>query len=110
MLAWGLLPTASLLRPATNQRCLLQEEATEMADPVKALLEGKAQTVEFSNGNVVVDAPRSGRVYMAGSFNPLHEGHRGMLAAALQVRQDKQGWPFHPLVWRFIFIVLVLET
>lgn len=65
---------------------------TEVADPIQALLDGKVQTVEFSNGNVVVDAPRSGRVYMAGSFNPLHDGHRGMLAAALKARQDKQGW------------------
>ena len=63
-----------------------------MADPVEALLEGKVQTVEFSGGNVVVDAPRAGRVYMAGSFNPLHDGHRGMLAAVLKLRQDKQGW------------------
>lgn len=70
---------------------------TEVADPVTALLEGKVQTVEFSNGNVVVDAPRSGRVYMAGSFNPLHDGHRGMLAAALKARQDKQGWLAFPL-------------
>ena len=69
---------------------------TEVADPVQALLDGKVQTVEFSNGNVGVDAPRSGRVYMAGSFNPLHDGHRGMLAAALKARQDKQGWLFIP--------------
>ena len=78
--------------------CLLQEEVQEVADPVKALLEGKVQTVEFSNGNVVIDAPRSGRVYMAGSFNPLHDGHRGMLAAALKARQDKQGQSSPPLV------------
>ena len=71
--------------------CLLKEGVHEVADPLKALLEGKVQTVEFSNGNVVIDAPRSGRVYMAGSFNPLHDGHRGMLAAALKARQDKQG-------------------
>lgn len=73
--------------------CFLKEEVTEVTDPIKALLEGKVRTVEFSNGNVIVDAPRSGRVYMAGSFNPLHDGHRGMLAAALKVRQDKQGRP-----------------
>lgn len=83
----------------TNQGWFLQEEVIEMADPVKALLEGKVQTVEFSNGNVVVDAPRSGRVYMAGSFNPLHDGHRGMLAAALKTRQAEQGWvPSSPVV------------
>ncbi|KAL0028740.1 hypothetical protein WJX79_003641 [Trebouxia sp. C0005] len=69
----------------------LQEETTEIADPIDALLKGDVQTVEYSNGNVVVDAPRGGKVYMAGSFNPLHEGHRGMLAAALTAQQDKQG-------------------
>lgn len=69
----------------------MQEETTEIADPINGLLKGDVQTVEYSNGNVVVDAPRGGRVYMAGSFNPLHEGHRGMLAAALTTRQDKQG-------------------
>jgi len=69
----------------------LQEETTEVADPISALLEGDVHTVEYSNGNVIVDAPRGGRVYMAGSFNPLHEGHRGMLAAALTAQQDKQG-------------------
>ena len=80
---------------------LLKEEVHEVADPVKALLEGKVQTVEFSNGNVVIDAPRSGRVYMAGSFNPLHDGHRGMLAAALKARQDKQGQLSLPLALKF---------
>jgi hypothetical protein len=27
-------------------------------------------------GQIVVDAPRPGRVYLPGSFNPLHKGHR----------------------------------
>lgn len=81
--------------------CLLKEEVQEVTDPVNALLEGKVQTVEFSNGSVVIDAPRPGRVYMAGSFNPLHDGHRGMLAAALKARQDKQGQPSLPLACKF---------
>ena len=73
-------------------RCLLlKEDRSETADPIQALLDGKIQSVEYSNGSVIIDAPRAGRVYMAGSFNPLHEGHRGMLAAALKARQDKQG-------------------
>lgn len=80
--------------------CLLKEEVQEVTDPVNALLEGKVQTVEFSNGSVVIDAPRPGRVYMAGSFNPLHDGHRGMLAAALKARQDKQGQPSLPLAFK----------
>ncbi|KAK9815499.1 hypothetical protein WJX72_004708 [[Myrmecia] bisecta] len=56
----------------------------QLGDPLEALLAGRVQTVEFSGGQVVVDAPRRGRIYLAGSFNPLHEGHRGMLAAACQ--------------------------
>ena len=87
---------------------VLKEQVHGVADPVKALLEGKVQTVEFSNGNVVIDAPRSGRVYMAGSFNPLHDGHRGMLAAALKARQDQQGQFSLPLVLRFRFHLQVL--
>ena len=70
---------------------ILQEETTEGTDPVSELLKGNVQTVEYSNGNIIVDAPRGGKVYMAGSFNPLHEGHRGMLAAAIEARQGKQG-------------------
>lgn len=70
----------------------LQEGVEELEDPLEALLQGKVKTVEYSNGQVIVDAPRRGRVYMAGSFNPLHQGHRGMLAAALQTQQErKQG-------------------
>ena len=47
-----------------------QDECTETADPVEELLQGRVRTVEYSNGNVIVDAPRGGKVYMAGSFNP----------------------------------------
>lgn len=62
----------------------------ELGDPLEALLQGKVKTVEYSNGQLIVDAPRRGRVYMAGSFNPLHKGHRGMLAAALQTQQERK--------------------
>lgn len=72
-------------------RVILQEHTTEVTDPISELLKGNVQTVEYSNGNVIVDAPRGGRVYMAGSFNPLHEGHRGMLAAAIKAREGNQG-------------------
>lgn len=68
----------------------VQEDFTEIADPIAELLKGNIETVEYSNGNVIVNAPRGAKVYMAGSFNPLHEGHRGMLAAALKPRQNQQ--------------------
>eukprot|EP00891_Asterochloris_glomerata_P005367 jgi/Astpho2/5367/fgenesh1_pg.00075_%23_41_t len=67
----------------------VQEDTTELADPLEELLAGNISTVEFSHGFVVVNAPRRGRVYMSGSFNPLHEGHRGMLAAGLAARSKK---------------------
>jgi hypothetical protein len=45
-------------------------------EPLQALLDGKLRAVEFAAGQVVVDAPRRRRVYLPGSFNPLHDGHR----------------------------------
>ena len=62
------------------------EERFEAAeDPVAALLAGRASSVELGAGfPAVVDAPRGrGRVYLSGSFNPLHAGHEGLLAAAV---------------------------
>jgi hypothetical protein len=53
-----------------------QEAGEEPRDPLEALLAGDVDAVEFSGGRVLVDAPRSGRVYLPGSFNPLHDGHR----------------------------------
>jgi hypothetical protein len=53
-------------------------------EPLQALLSGAVRCVEYSGGNVYVDAPRGRhRVYLPGSFNPLHEGHRAMLDAAV---------------------------
>lgn len=48
-------------------------------EPLQALLDGQLRTVEFAGGQVVVDAPRRRRVYLPGSFNPLHDGHRWTL-------------------------------
>ena len=54
-----------------------EQETSEAAEePLEALLDGKVNSVEFSGGHVIVDAPRRGRIYLPGSFNPLHEGHR----------------------------------
>lgn len=47
-----------------------------MGDPLEDMVAGKIRTVEFSGGQVVLDAPRAGRVYLSGSYNPLHDGHR----------------------------------
>ncbi|KAK9837625.1 hypothetical protein WJX74_001654 [Apatococcus lobatus] len=55
---------------------------------LQKLLEGSIQCIEFSGDQVLIDQPRAGLAYLAGSFNPLHNGHRDMLAAALQ----QLGW------------------
>lgn len=58
-------------------------------DPLEELLSGRVSCVEFSGGRVFVDAPRPGRVYLPGSFNPLHDGHRwvGLVASLLQLQE-----------------------
>jgi hypothetical protein len=53
---------------------------------LQQLLAGRVQCVEYSGGNVYIDAPRGrNRVYLPGSFNPLHEGHKAMLNAAVKL-------------------------
>ena len=90
----------------------LQEDTTELADPLEELLAGNISTVEFSHGFVVVNAPRRGRVYMSGSFNPLHEGHRGMLAAGRAARSkkapsgDRTGLPCQAFCFRGVVVVV----
>jgi hypothetical protein len=64
----------------------LPRETATLPDPLAALLSGAVRTVELSltrAGGVltVVDAPRAGRAYLPGSFNPWHGGHGGALAA-----------------------------
>ena len=53
-----------------------QEAEEDLGDPLQLLLENKVQSVEFSGGQVIVDAARAGRIYLPGSFNPLHDGHK----------------------------------
>lgn len=54
----------------------LQVSEERIDDPLAEVLAGRLRTVEYSGGQVVVDAPRQGRIYLPGSFNPLHDGHR----------------------------------
>lgn len=68
------------LRDGADGALQVQEDAA--LEPLQALLGGQLRTVEFAGGQVVVDAPRRRRVYLPGSFNPLHDGHRRLLAAA----------------------------
>ena len=59
----------------------------------------RARVCAPAGGNVYVDAPRPGRIYLPGSFNPLHDGHKEMLQAraslpcpAAQEKGACQGW------------------
>ena len=54
----------------------VQVSTSDVGDPLELLEAGSIRSVEFCGGQVVVDAPRPGRVYLPGSFNPLHAGHR----------------------------------
>lgn len=63
----------------------VEKEKREWIDPLDRLMRGEVDCVEFSGGTTVVDAPRRYTVLLPGSFNPLHEGHRGMLAVAERV-------------------------
>lgn len=62
--------------------CAIQVESAPRKDPLDALLAGEVRSVEYSGGQVFVDAPRPGRVYLSGSFNPLHEGARHLPPAS----------------------------
>ena len=53
-----------------------QAAQQSLGEPLEALHQGKIRSVEFSGGHVICDAPRGNRVYLPGSFNPLHDGHK----------------------------------
>eukprot|EP00898_Chlorokybus_atmophyticus_P003070 jgi/Chlat1/3764/Chrsp259S03906 len=57
-------------------------------DPIDALMKGEVSLVqfEFPSGIVNLDAAR-GRVFLPGSFNPLHHGHTKLLAAAAKAAE-----------------------
>eukprot|EP01025_Chloroclados_australasicus_P047740 TRINITY_DN5384_c1_g3_i1.p1 TRINITY_DN5384_c1_g3~~TRINITY_DN5384_c1_g3_i1.p1 ORF type:complete len:459 (+),score=22.69 TRINITY_DN5384_c1_g3_i1:80-1456(+) len=65
----------------TQDECPVESDC-KIQDPISDLVQGKCQTVEICGDMILVDCPRSGRVYLPGSFNPLHNGHKGMLRAA----------------------------
>jgi len=59
---------------------------------INAVISGTARCVEFAGGKILVDCPREGRVYLPGSFNPLHAGHMGLLDVAVRkVSENSRG-------------------
>lgn len=59
-------------------------DITPPADPIAALLAGEVGSVTVHpNGRMSADCPFNGAV-LAGSFNPLHEGHVGLLTAGAE--------------------------
>ena len=76
-----------LLGPGDTLEVSQPEEIPDRGQLLRDMLNGKFKTLEFSGsgGLAVVDAPRPGRVYLPGSFNPLHTGHVDLLAAACRV-------------------------
>uniref|UniRef100_A0A7S3QL21 Cytidyltransferase-like domain-containing protein n=1 Tax=Dunaliella tertiolecta TaxID=3047 RepID=A0A7S3QL21_DUNTE len=59
-------------------------------DPLEALMAGNVKCVEFNGSQVVTDAPRRNKLYLPGSFNPLHAGHKQLLAVARSLSGDKE--------------------
>ncbi|KXZ52323.1 hypothetical protein GPECTOR_10g955 [Gonium pectorale] len=70
---------------------ILADATTQAADPLQRLLRGEVRCVEYVGSEVVVDAPRRGRVVLPGSFNPLHEGHRRLLEVAVSAASAAAG-------------------
>lgn len=77
-----------LLGPGDTLEVSPFESTPDMAQLIRGMLKGQFRTLEFSGsgGLAVVDAPRPGRIYLPGSFNPLHSGHLDLLAAACRVK------------------------
>ena len=60
-----------------------QNEEIALNDPLDLLLSDAIDLVEIADtGAVSIDVERSGRLLYPGSFNPLHEGHCKLAAAA----------------------------
>ncbi len=67
-------PAAQEAPPPAGEVDVMADSRAGYQDPLQRLLAGEVRCVEYCGDEVVVDAPRRRRVYLPGSFNPLHEG------------------------------------
>ena len=67
----------------------LAVERTPRPDALEQLLSGEAGWVVCRPGGAMEVEGQVPQVILPGSFNPLHEGHREMMAAALRQAQDR---------------------
>lgn len=67
-------PAAQEAAPTAGEVDSMADFRDGYQDPLQRLLAGEVRCVEYCRNEVVVDAPRRRRVYLPGSFNPLHEG------------------------------------
>ncbi|KAL6763702.1 hypothetical protein V8C86DRAFT_2488580 [Haematococcus lacustris] len=79
----GATPTAP--PSSLEQQDVVEEQHFPGGSPLQLLLDGHISCVEYAGGQVVVDAPRRGKVLLSGSFNPLHQGHTQLLQAACEM-------------------------
>ena len=68
---------------------VMERTSRPLGDPLEYLASGASDVVEYTRGacTAVGVAPQPNNcVVLPGSFNPIHDGHRGMLRAALALR------------------------
>ncbi len=77
-LALGISPIASSPPPWMT----IEDRQIPIDSAVERLLAGEVDTVELTSVESTADPVREGRLLVAGSFHPIHDGHRGLAAAA----------------------------
>lgn len=89
--ASGVATTHFSLGESPEDELTVETQELDHASILKELLNGRVSCVEFSGGNIYVDAPRRNRIYLPGSFNPLHDGHTELLQAACRQHPEREG-------------------
>jgi hypothetical protein len=85
----AMIPIDVVGKHVTSPGDVMERTSRPLGDPLEYLASGECDVVEYTRGacTAVGVAPRSNNcVVLPGSFNPIHDGHRGMLRAALSLR------------------------